>query len=133
MIDLKAITKDLKLSQLEISQLLGVSQTAISMVSNGKMDFPSAWEQILIDKLGIDISKYYLKSDMVSEYQEKYVSKKEILQQAIINLSESNKLLSESNKILAESNKMMAKTQSEMMEWQQTIMSRLSKKTLEPV
>jgi transcriptional regulator with XRE-family HTH domain len=126
MIDLQRYRKENKIDQKEISKLTGLDQAIISKYENKKHVTRHVTE-VLLEKIP-ELESYMISdSYMVSEPQAEYgLNKEEILQQAILNLTESNK-------ILAESNKLMAKTQAELLEWQHAIMTKLSKKTLEPV
>lgn len=125
MFDLKSLAKDLKLSQNELSNMLGVSQTAVSLVYNGKMDLPVAWEEVLKEKINVDISKYYINKSDPSDVTQIYKSKDPAVNSIIENLSEANKIIAESNRLLSESNKVLSESISKAIEIHNKVMEQL--------
>jgi transcriptional regulator with XRE-family HTH domain len=64
MFDLKQLIKDLNLNQNQFSDKIGKSQTAISKIITGNLDFPDSWKEIITDKFGIyDFSKYEIEEE----------------------------------------------------------------------
>ena len=113
----------------ELADLIGCTQSVISYWEKGTTQPGPKYLKKLKEVFGAEFDIDNIdKIEIVSggKEPETFTQTEDILQKAILNLTESNK-------ILAESNKLMAKTQAEMMDWQQTIMSRLNKKVMEPV
>lgn len=109
MFDIELLMNDLKMTQNELSTVLGVSQTAISKVKNGKMDIPEAWIDLLNQKYNIIITKYF-KTDVASEPQAEYVVREnntDNLIRSLLNITESNKILAESVKKAIENNSIL--------------------------
>ena len=98
MFDIELLMADMKMTQNELATVLGVSQTAISKVKNGKMDIPETWVDFLNEKYDIVITKYFRQSDVLNDPREEYISNNtnSNLVSSILNLTESNKILAES-------------------------------------
>lgn len=119
MFDIELLMADMKMTQNELATVLGVSQTAISKVKNGKMDIPESWVDLLNEKYNVIITKYFKESNVINDPKEVYETnninvssedKKEILMKSILNLSESNKILADSvHKAIILNEKMMEK------------------------
>ena len=60
MYDLQRLLKDIKVTQKDFSEMVGVSETAISRVKNGSMVMPNDWLYIIEEKYNLDLRKYLL-------------------------------------------------------------------------
>jgi transcriptional regulator with XRE-family HTH domain len=101
MIDIVGFINATHATQLELSDKLGVSQSAISMVKTGKMDIPKSWIDIISSEYKVDVSDFTYDEDTLKEPEVKYNPKKteenkDHLIKSILNLTESNKILAES-------------------------------------
>ncbi len=101
MIDIAGFINATKATQLELSEKLGISQSAISMVKNGNMDIPKSWIDIIFKEYKINISDFTEDLDTLKDPEVKYSAKKQDdnkdnLIKSILNLTESNKILAES-------------------------------------
>jgi transcriptional regulator with XRE-family HTH domain len=113
MIDFERFMKLIKITQIELADKLGVSQTAISMVKNGKMEMPKNWIDIIKTEYNQDITNFISKasSSIASEPQEKYETPSIRIIETITN---SNQNLSASNRILVDTNKQLTETNSRL-------------------
>lgn len=128
MIDLQRIIKHLKITQGDFSSKLGVSQSAVSQVCSGKIKMPDAWNEKIQEVFNLDISNFHLSnelilSDTVLNYENENKSK---LGEALVNLSQSNKIMSESNKSLSESNKILSESIQKAIELQKKLIEHLT-------
>jgi transcriptional regulator with XRE-family HTH domain len=76
MIDLKRIRKDLKLTQKEIGDILGVPQSFVSDIENYKSNPPESFIQKLREHFKISIEKYLIEKDTANEARPIYKSEK---------------------------------------------------------
>lgn len=58
MFDLEGLLKKAKLKQTQFGEIMGVTDSAITKVKQGKMNLPDEWRIIIKEKLGIDPSEF---------------------------------------------------------------------------
>lgn len=123
MIDIERFMSSMKITQSDLATKLGVSQTAISLVKNGRMDFPQSWISIIEQEYKVDISNF-ISPDIVSEPPEPYEPANN---RAIDTVAEANKILATANKQLAEVN---ARMQDQMLRINEKLLQIIDKKEL---
>ena len=113
MIDFERFMKLIKITQIELADKLGVSQTAISMVKNGKMEMPKNWIDIIKTEYNQDITNFISNtaSSIASEPQEKYETP---INRILETISNSNQNLSASNRILVDTNRHLTDSNSRL-------------------
>jgi len=107
MIDFERFMKSIKITQIELADKLGVSQTAISMVKNGKMEMPRNWIDIIKHEYNQDITNFISDTaiSIASEPQERYDTP---MTRIIDTITDSNNNLSASNRILVDTNRQLS-------------------------
>ena len=116
MIDIIGFINATKAKQVDLADKLGVSQTAISMVKNGKLEIPKSWIDIIEQEYHINISDFTINSDnisnnTVSEPKEEYIkdrSNDEKLIESIFEMIRNNEKLIDNNSKLVEINATMS-------------------------
>jgi transcriptional regulator with XRE-family HTH domain len=112
MIDIVKFINATKATQVDLADKLGVSQTAISMVKNGKLEIPKLWIDIIEKEYKININDFIINSDNISnnitsEPKEEYstsVSTVDKMVEAIFEIIQSNQKLIDNNTKLIETN-----------------------------